>query len=117
MDCRIVLGVKPHLKIYTLPETNGDTVIQGLDSLVIRCCKYYTAGARFAKWRSPFIIDAEKGCPTNLDIKANMHNQARYALICQSEGLVPIVEPDVTLKGLHTLKYAILIHCNFGMHF
>lgn len=33
----IVPGVKPHLKIYELPGTNGDTVMQGLDSLAARC--------------------------------------------------------------------------------
>ena len=91
----IVCGVKPHLKVYKLPGTNGDTVMQGLDSLAARCKEYYKAGARFAKWRSPLVIDIEKGCPTNLAIRSNMQDLARYALICQSEGLMPIVEPDI----------------------
>jgi fructose-bisphosphate aldolase class I len=103
----IVTGVKPHLKIYTLPGTNGDTVMQGLDSLNVRCQEYYKAGARFAKWRSPLVIDMEKGRPTDLAIRANMQDLARYALICQSEGLMPIVEPDVSLSGKHTLEQAI----------
>lgn len=103
----IVPGVKPHLKIYTLPGTNGDTVMQGLDSLAVRAAEYYSAGARFAKWRSPLEIDMEKGCPTDLAIRANMHDLARYALICQSEGLMPIVEPDVSLSGAHTLEEAV----------
>jgi fructose-bisphosphate aldolase class I len=103
----IVTGVKPHLKIYTLPGTNGDTVMQGLDSLAVRCKEYYSAGARFAKWRSPLVINMEKGCPTDLAIRANMHDLARYALICQSEGLMPIVEPDISLRGTHTLEQAV----------
>ena len=103
----IVPGIKPHLKIYTLPGTNGDTVMQGLDSLAVRCKEYYDAGARFAKWRSPLVIDMEKGCPTDLAIKANMQDLARYALICQSEGLMPIVEPDISLSGSHTLEEAV----------
>ena len=103
----IVPGVKPHLKVYTLPGTNGDTVMQGLDSLAVRCKEYYDAGARFAKWRSPLVIDMEKGCPTDLAIRANMHDLARYALICQSEGLMPIVEPDISLFGKHTLEQAV----------
>lgn len=106
----IVPGIKPHLKVYTLPGTNGDTVMQGLDSLALRCRDYYKAGARFAKWRSPLVIDIEKGCPTDLAIKANMHDLARYALICQSEGLMPIVEPDVSLSGTHTLEQAVDIN-------
>jgi fructose-bisphosphate aldolase class I len=103
----IVPGVKPHLKVYTLPGTDGDTVMQGLDSLAVRCKEYYKAGARFAKWRSPLIIDMEKGCPTDLAIGANMADLARYALICQSEGIMPIVEPDISLKGTHTLEEAV----------
>lgn len=103
----IVPGVKPHLKVYTLPGTNGDTVMQGLDSLAVRCKEYHAAGARFAKWRSPFVIDMEKGRPTDMAIKANMHDLARYALICQSEGLMPIVEPDISLSGKHTLEEAV----------
>ena len=106
----IVPGVKPHLKVYTLPGTNGDTVMQGLDSLAERCRQYYQAGARFAKWRSPLVIDVANGRPTNLAIHANMHDLARYALICQSEGLVPIVEPDISLTGSHTLEDAVRIN-------
>jgi fructose-bisphosphate aldolase, class I len=106
-DRGIVPGIKPHLKTYVLPGTNGDTVMQGLDSLGARCAEYYRAGARFAKWRSPLVIDVAKGCPTNLAIRANMHDLARYALICQSEGLMPIVEPDISLSGTHTLEQAV----------
>jgi len=106
----IIPGIKPHLKIYTLPGTNGDTVMQGLDSLAVRCKEYYEGGARFAKWRSPLVINIEKGCPTDRAIKANMHDLARYALICQSEGLMPIVEPDVSLSGSHTLEQAVDIN-------
>lgn len=32
-------------------------------------------------------------------IAANMNDLARYALICQAEGLVPIVEPDISMSG------------------
>lgn len=103
----IVPGIKPHLKVYTLPGTNGDTVMQGLDSLAARCKDYYANGARFAKWRSPLVIDMEKGCPTDLAVRANMQDLARYALICQSEGLMPIVEPDISLSGSHTLEEAV----------
>ena len=107
---QIVPGVKPHLKVYILPGTGGDTVMQGLDSLAIRCKEYYTAGARFAKWRSPIQIDVSAGRPTDLAIKTNMSDLARYALICQSEGLVPIVEPDIVLNGSHTLEESVKVN-------
>jgi fructose-bisphosphate aldolase class I len=77
-DSGIVPGVKPHLKVYALPGTGGDTVMQGLDSLGARCREYYEAGARFAKWRSPLAIDVARGCPTDLAIRANMHDLARF---------------------------------------
>ena len=34
-----------------------------------------------------------RGLPSDLAIKDTVHTLARYASICQSEGLVPIVEP------------------------
>jgi fructose-bisphosphate aldolase class I len=64
----------------------------------------------FAKWRSPLAIDEENGMPSDLVIEANMHDLARYALICQDVGLVPIVEPDVSMSGVHTLEAALAIN-------
>uniref|UniRef100_A0A7S1UGC3 fructose-bisphosphate aldolase n=2 Tax=Phaeomonas parva TaxID=124430 RepID=A0A7S1UGC3_9STRA len=106
----IVPGVKPHLKVYTLPGTGGDTVMQGLDSLAARCADYYAAGCRFTKWRSPLEIDVSEGRPTALAIEANMKDLARFALISQDEGLVPIVEPDISLKGVHDLETAVNVN-------
>ena len=40
-----------------------------------------------------------RGC-----IKANAHELARYAALCQEAGLVPIVEPEVLMDGDHTLE-------------
>ena len=102
----IVPGVKPHLKVYALPGQAGATVMQGLDSLAVRLAEYKTAGCEFAKWRSPLEIDVAAGQPSDLVIEANMRDLARYALICQAEGLVPIVEPDISLKGDHDLETA-----------
>lgn len=106
----IVPGVKPHLKVYTLPGQGGATVMQGLDSLAARCQEYRQAGARFAKWRSPLHIDVEAGQPSDVTINANMEDLARYALICQDEGLVPIVEPDLSLNGTHDLETAVRVN-------
>lgn len=104
----IVPGIKPHLKVYELPGTNGETVMQGLDSLAVRCREYKAAGAQFAKWRSPLIIT--ETAPSDLAIESNMRDLARYALICQDEGLVPIVEPDVVMKGDHSLETAVAVN-------
>jgi fructose-bisphosphate aldolase class I len=37
----------------------------------------------------------DSGCPSQLGISANCHALSRYASICQQNGLVPIVEPEV----------------------
>lgn len=107
----ILPGVKPHLKVYQLPgQPAGATTMQGLDSLAERLNGYKTAGAVFAKWRSPMAIDEAEGMPSRLVIEANMRDLARYALICQDVGLVPIIEPDVSLSGTHSLESAVAIN-------
>ena len=103
----LIPGVKPSLTVYKLPGTAGETTMQGLDGLSERCAKYYAAGCRFAKWRSPLTIDVAAGTPSALAIETNCRDLARYALICQAEGLVPIVEPDLVLKGAHSLEDAV----------
>lgn len=37
-------------------------------------------------------------------ITENAFNLARYASICQDNGLVPIVEPEILCDGTHTLE-------------
>merc|ERR1711988_1055623 len=62
-------------------------------------------GARFAKWRNVLQLDPAKGLPSEIAIKETVHTLARYASICQSEGLVPIVEPEVVPNGSHDIYY------------
>lgn len=109
-DRGLLPGVKPHLQVYALPGTGGETVMQGLDSLAGRLKTYKDAGCLFTKWRSPVIVDVAAGKPSQLAIDSNMRDVARYALISQSEGLVPIIEPDVVMKGNHSLEDAIEIN-------
>jgi len=59
-------------------------------------------GARFAKWRA--VIAIGRGIPSGGCIEANAHALARYAALCQEEGLVPVVEPEVVMDGEHTLE-------------
>ena len=42
--------------------------------------------------------------PTALGIEANAEVLARYAAVCQQEGIVPIVEPEVLIDGDHTMS-------------
>ena len=95
----IIPGIKVDKGVQPLFGTNGETVTQGIDDLGKRCAKYYAQGARFAKWRAVLKIDAATHCPTPLSIDQNAETLARYAAICQANGLVPIVEPEVLMDG------------------
>lgn len=91
----IVPGIKVDTGLTVLPGTDGETSTQGLDNLGSRMADYYRQGARFAKWRA--VLKIGEGCPSTLAILENAHGLARYAQIAQENGLVPIVEPEVTL--------------------
>lgn len=40
---------------------------------------------------------------------ANAHALARYAALCQENGLVPIVEPEILMDGSHTIEDSFVI--------
>jgi len=105
-DVLLEQGIVPGIKVDkgTLPLANaaGDVITQGLDGLAERLAVYKEQGARFAKWREVYAISPHN--PTPLGIKANAEVLARYAAICQSLGLVPIVEPEVLLDGDHSIE-------------
>lgn len=87
---RAVLQVDKGL--VPLSNSNGESWCQGLDGLAERCAEYYKAGARFAKWRS--VVSIPQG-PSIIAQRDCAYGLARYAAICQENGLVPIVEPEV----------------------
>ncbi|XP_011625979.1 fructose-bisphosphate aldolase 6, cytosolic [Amborella trichopoda] len=99
-------GVLPGIKVdkgtVELAGTNGETTTQGLDGLAARCQQYYAAGARFAKWRAVLKIGPTE--PSPLSILENANGLARYAIICQENGLVPIVEPEILVDGSHSIE-------------
>lgn len=101
-DNGIVPGIKVDKGLVPLPGTDEEPIVQGLDGLAERCKKYYEQGARFAKFRSVFNIN--ESSPSELAIRQNCDAQARYAAICQQNGLVPIVEPEVlVMVGDHSI--------------
>lgn len=103
-DKGIIPGIKVDKGTVELAGTDGETTTQGLDGLGDRCAKYYRDGARFAKWRS--VLKISKHTPTYLAMLENANVLARYASICQQNGLVPIVEPEVLPDGDHDLETA-----------
>jgi fructose-bisphosphate aldolase, class I len=97
----MVPGIKVDKGTVPLPGFPGEKLTQGLDGLPDRLAEYKKLGARFAKWRA--VIDIGPGIPTSQGIAANAYALARYAAICQEQGIVPIVEPEVLMDGDHTL--------------
>ena len=100
-DKGIIPGVKVDTGIHDLAGFPGETVTEGLDGLRERLKRYGRLGAAFAKWRA--VITVGKGIPTDVCIDANAHALARYAALCQENGIVPIVEPEVLMDGDHTI--------------
>tara|TARA_B100000214_G_scaffold131141_1_gene93225 strand:- start:560 stop:1573 length:1014 start_codon:yes stop_codon:yes gene_type:complete len=102
-DALTSLGVYPGIKVDTgakdLANHAGEKITEGLDGLRDRCEEYFSMGARFAKWRA--VIEIGDGKPSAACISTNAHALARYASICQEQGLVPIIEPEVIMAGDH----------------
>jgi len=98
----VVPGIKVDLGAKPLALTDDETVTEGLDGLRERLAEYRELGARFAKWRATYSIDADK--PSEYCIWTNAHALARYAALCQEADIVPIVEPEVLQDGTHSIE-------------
>ncbi len=91
----ILTGIKVDTGLTKLPGSDGETATNGLDGLGERCRAYRAEGASFAKWRA--VLRMGRNLPSTRAIEENARSLARYASICQQNGLVPIVEPELTL--------------------
>ena len=100
-------GIAPGIKVdkgtKPLQFYPGEKITEGLDGLADRLAEYKQLGARFAKWRAVIEID-ENAIPSTFGIRANAQVLARYAALCQSLDLVPIVEPEVLMDGAHGIE-------------
>jgi len=97
-------GIVPGIKVDTglvplVGGKEGESWCRGLDDLKERTTDFYKAGARFAKWRTTVRVRDH----SELAVSEAAHGLARYANICQSSGLVPIIEPEILLDGEHTI--------------
>jgi fructose-bisphosphate aldolase class I len=101
-DAGIVPGIKVDKGTTPLAKSPNELVTDGLDGLRARLVEYRELGAKFAKWRA--VIDIGEGIPSQYCIDVNAHALARYAALCQDEGIVPIVEPEVLMDGSHSIE-------------
>lgn len=98
-------GILPGIKVdrgkVPMSESPNETVTEGIDGLRDRLIEFKKIGAKFAKWRAAFSVEGY--LPTQLCVDTNSELLARYAAYCQEVGLVPVVEPEVLMKGRHSL--------------
>ncbi len=97
----IVPGIKVDAGKIPMALAPGDEMTEGLDGLARRLEGYKAQGARFAKWRAVYNVSGV--LPSRRAVEANAEALARYAAICQQQGVVPIVEPEVLIDGDHTM--------------
>ena len=99
-------GILPGIKVDNgakpLAGSPGENITEGLDGLRDRLKEYREMGARFAKWRA--VIAVSDTLPSATCVNVNAHALARYAALCQEQGVVPIVEPEVLMDGSHTIE-------------
>ena len=98
----IIPGIKVDAGAKVLAGHEDEKVTEGLDGLRERFAEYYELGARFSKWRA--VITIGERIPSWACIEANAHALARYALLSQEAGIVPIVEPEVLMDGDHSIE-------------
>jgi len=95
-------GIKVDKGLVIIGGTKDEQATQGLDGLAARCKQYYEKGCRFAKWRA--VCKIGDGRPSQVAIENVAHGLARYGSICQDNGLVPIIEPEILTDGDHDIE-------------
>ncbi|KAL3726450.1 hypothetical protein ACJRO7_031361 [Eucalyptus globulus] len=100
-ESAVLAGIKADKGTVKLAGTNGETTTAGLDGLAEQCEKYYEAGVRFATWHAVFKIGPNE--PSQLAVKENARGLASFAVNCQESGLVPILEPEILVDGVHSI--------------
>ncbi|RUS69575.1 hypothetical protein EGW08_022659 [Elysia chlorotica] len=103
-DKGIIPGIKVDKGVVPLAGSLNECTTQGLDGLSERCAEYKKGGCGFAKWRC--VLKISEHTPSHQAMMENANVLARYASICQQNGLVPIVEPEVLPDGDHDLETA-----------
>src|SRR2546430_9591497 len=96
----IIPGIKVDKGTTVLANTAEEKITEGLDGLRERLAEYANLGARFSKWRA--VIQIGDAMPTRACLSSNAHALARFAALSQEAGLVPIVEPEGLMEGVHT---------------
>lgn len=95
----IIPGIKVDQGGVKFPESEEELTL-GLDGLGSRLDEYSKLGLKFTKWRSVFKITDIY--PTKEFMDENLNRLIEYAKISQEKNFVPVVEPEISMKGNHT---------------
>lgn len=106
-DLGLIVGIKVDEGLAPLNEIipsakEEDRYTRGLENLPRRLNEYYALGIRFAKWRAAFTDQSSA-----LAINKNAEILAQYAKLCQTHGLVPMVEPEFIYDGDYPLSTSV----------
>lgn len=96
-------GIVPGIKVDQGGEkftTSDEEITIGLDGLDGRLKSYLSLGVKFTKWRSLFKISDTY--PSKEFLDANLDILVSSTKIILANGLTPVIEPEVSMKGNHT---------------
>ncbi len=96
-------GIIPGIKVDqggTKFNNSEEETTLGLDGLDSRLRDYSTLGLKFTKWRSLFKISDT--FPTKAFLEENLNILVESTKIILANGFVPVMEPEVSMKGNHT---------------
>jgi fructose-bisphosphate aldolase class I len=105
-DEDVLIGIKVDQGAKDHPDFPDEKITEGLDGLADRLKGYYEQGARFTKWRAVVQIDEGNNFPSKGAVTENAIRLAKYAKTVQEAGMVPIIEPEVLLEGIHSIEKA-----------
>lgn len=97
------LGIIAGIKVDQGGEkfvSSDEELTVGLDGLDARLKNYLTLGVKFTKWRSLFKISDTY--PSKDFLQANIDILIESTKIILANGLTPVIEPEVSMKGNHT---------------
>jgi fructose-bisphosphate aldolase class I len=103
----IIPGIAADLGAAELPLQAAEQVATGLDGLHRRLFLHAHLGARFAAWRSFFLIG--DGLPSPGCVAMNAYALARFAAASQADGLVPVLGAEVLTDGDHPLDVCAVV--------
>ena len=95
----IVVGVRGDQEYEKYKDAEQNITI-GLDGLAERVEEYAKLGIAFTKWRAGYKISDIY--PSKDFIEESVNRLVEFAKVSHQFNMVPFVEPDVEIKGMHT---------------